>query len=203
MTIGVIDYGAGNLTSVLKGLSAAGAAADVVRRPQDLEDVEALVIPGVGHFASTKALDDDWRRSIYGAIDASRPVLAICLGMQWLFQGSDEAPALDGLDLLAGRCTRLAGTGVKVPHVGWNTLTRLPRPSRMLDGVEGERWAYFNHMYAAPIGRDTVAVTTHGAVFASCVEQGRVWGVQFHPEKSASTGLRILANFVALAREGS
>jgi glutamine amidotransferase len=203
MTFGVIDYGAGNLTSVLKGLSAAGAPAVVLRRPQDVEAVEALVIPGVGHFAATKSLDDEWRRSIYAAIDGSLPVLAICLGMQWLFQGSDEAPALDGLDLLSGRCTRLPGTGVKVPHVGWNTLTRLPRPSRMLDGLEGERWAYFNHMYAAPVGRDTVAVTTHGTVFASCVEQGRVWGVQFHPEKSASTGLRILANFLALAREAA
>jgi glutamine amidotransferase len=124
-------------------------------------------------------------------------VLGICLGMHWLFEGSDEAPALPGLGLFQGRCCRLNGP-VKVPHVGWNTLARTSGPSRLLDGVHDGAWAYFTHSFAAPCGGGCVATTTHGAPFASCIEGDGVWGTQWHPEKSGSTGLRVLANFIEM-----
>jgi glutamine amidotransferase len=196
--IGLVDYGAGNAASVAKGLRAVGASVELVHGCDALGGFAALVIPGVGHFGATAALGDAWRRALRARI-ASVPVLGICLGMQWLFEGSDEAPALPGLGVLAGRCFRLSGP-VKVPHVGWNTLSTTEPRSRLLDGVPDGAWAYFTHSYAAPAGRDAVATTTCGATFASCVERGRVWGTQWHPEKSGATGLRVLANFLELVR---
>jgi glutamine amidotransferase len=135
------------------------------------------------------------------AIGRGVPLLGICLGLQWLFDGSEEAPGIPGLGLMTGRCFRLTGA-VKVPHVGWNTLDRTGRPSRLLDGVPASASAYFTHSFAAPVGDDAVATTTHGTPFASVVERGRTFGVQFHPEKSGTTGLRILANFLAIVRAG-
>src|SRR5689334_11021367 len=127
--IALIDYGAGNLTSVRKGLAAAGAEFYTPGSPRDLARATAVVIPGVGHFRATAALDDEWRRAIVDGVASGRPLLGICLGLQYLFEGSDEAPDVPGLGLLRGRCTRLPPT-VKVPHVGWNVLA-LTRPARL------------------------------------------------------------------------
>jgi glutamine amidotransferase len=198
--LGLIDYGAGNLTSVVKGLRAAGGSVRIVSRPSELEGIEALVIPGVGHFSATRSLDEPWRRAVGDRIEAGVPLLGICLGLQWLFEGSDEAPDLPGFGMLAGRCFRLPDI-VKVPHVGWNTLDSTPRPSRLLEGMPPGAMAYFTHSYAAPAGAATAALTTHGATFAAAVERGRVFGTQFHPEKSGATGLRVLANFLAVVQE--
>lgn len=200
MTVVLIDYRAGNLTSVAKGLAAVGADVRVTDSPADLTGVDALVIPGVGHFSATATLDGGWRRAIGQAVDAGRPLLGICLGLQWLFEGSDEAPGLAGLGVFAGGCFELRGD-VKVPHVGWNTLTPTARPSRLLEGLPADASAYFTHSFAAPMAAETTATTTHGLDFTSVVERGRIAGVQFHPEKSGSTGLRVLANFLAMARE--
>ncbi len=131
---------------------------------------------------------------------AGRPLLGICLGLQWLFDGSEEAPELPGLGVFGGRCFALSGD-VKVPHVGWNTLDSTRRSSRLLDGLPREAFAYFTHSFAAPVVAETTAVTKHGVRFASVVERGRVAAVQFHPEKSGTTGLRLLANFLAMAKE--
>jgi glutamine amidotransferase len=198
MTTAIVDYGVGNLASVERAFAAAGAAPRRCGRPSDAEGASLLVIPGVGHFEATRALED-WRGAVTRAIDEGRAVFGICLGMQWLFDGSEESNAFTGLGVFAGRCARLAaGPGIKVPHIGWNTLNR-PQPDRLFDGVPADAAVYFTHTYAAPVTADTVAATTHGAPFASAVRRGRVWGVQWHPEKSGDVGLRVLRNVLRLA----
>jgi glutamine amidotransferase len=204
--IALIDYGAGNLTSIRKALAAVGLEAQTPRRPARLLDVAGIVVPGVGHFAATTALDEDWRRALREAVGAGTPLLGICLGLQFLFEGSEEAPEAPGLALLEGRCTRLpaawpAGTTardprLKVPHVGWNTV-EYAGPSRLLSGCGDGAFAYFTHSYVAPVTPACSATTTYGVRFASVVERGAVAGVQFHPEKSGDLGLRVLANFAA------
>ena len=194
--IALIDYGAGNLTSVKKALAALGADFLVPAAPADCRGAAGLIVPGVGHFSATRALDDPWRRAIGDAVEEGTPLLGICLGLQWLFEGSTEAPDCDGLSLMTGRCERLEGRWpLKVPHVGWNAL-EFPRASRLFEGIGEGSQVYFTHSYAAPVTNDAVAVTSHGVPFASAVERGHVFGVQFHPEKSGDIGLRVLKNFV-------
>ncbi len=200
MKIALIDYGAGNLASVVKAFDAAGAPVTLVTSPDELEKAEAVVIPGVGNFGATASLGPEWHAAVRRAIARDTPLLGICLGLQWLFEGSAEAPETSGLGLMAGQCFRLTGD-VKVPHVGWNTLELTARPSRLLRGLSPMSSAYFTHSFAAPLGEDTVATTSHGVQFASAVERGRTFGVQFHPEKSGATGLRVLANFLDVVRE--
>jgi glutamine amidotransferase len=128
------------------------------------------------------------------------PLLGICLGLQWLFEGSEEAPEVKGLGAIAGRCARLPQTeGLKVPHVGWNSL-HVPRPSRLLHGVDENTQVYFTHSYAAPVTTEAAATCEHGATFAAAVETAGIFGVQFHPEKSSDAGIRIVRNFVAATR---
>ncbi len=198
--IALVDYGAGNLASVIKAFDASGASVRLVTNPDAIGDARAIVIPGVGHFGATASLGGAWHDAVRDAIARELPVLGICLGLQWFFEGSAEAPDVPGLGLMPGRCFRLSGD-VKVPHVGWNTLEITSRPSRLLAGVSPAASAYFTHSFAAPIGADAVATTRHGVEFASAVERGRTFGVQFHPEKSGTTGLRILANFLEVVRE--
>lgn len=198
--IALVDYGAGNLTSVRKGLAAAGATFHTPASPAELAAASGVVVPGVGHFAATAALGAEWRSAIHDRIGAGVPLLGVCLGMQWLFDGSDEAPGLPGLGIVPGMVTRMEGSGtIKIPHVGWNDLS-IVRPSRILEGIDGEAQVYFTHSFAAPVTAETVAMSEHGATFAAAVERHRVFGVQFHPEKSADAGLRILRNFVACCR---
>ena len=217
MIVAVVDYRACNLTSVVKALAAAGATPRVVERTAGLSGASAILVPGVGHFEATRALDEDDRREIGRCVEAGVPLLGICLGMQWLFEGSDEAPGQAGLGVFAGRCVRIRKktSGIffdekdsrrlflKIPHVGWNTLEPTGRPSRLLDGMPTGATAYFTHSYAAPDGDGTVARTTHGTTFASVVERGRVFGTQFHPEKSGVTGIEMLKRFVAIGREAN
>ncbi len=201
MKVALIDYRAGNLTSVKKAFDAVGAALFVPADPGDLRRADAIVVPGVGHFGATEALISDWTDAIRAEVDAGRPLLGICLGMQWLFEGSDEAPECPGLRMLAGRCYRLPaesnGTSVKIPHVGWNALD-VRRDDSIVEGVQPGAQVYFTHSFAAPMTADTVAVTEHGQPFAAIVQRGRVAGVQFHPEKSGEVGLKILRNFLQL-----
>lgn len=194
--IALIDYGAGNLTSVRKGFAAAGAELFTPARPNELGRARGIVVPGVGHFAATAALDESWRDAILEAVRGGTPLFGICLGLQWLFDGSDEAPSVPGLGLIRGRCRRLPPV-LKVPHVGWNALS-IRTASRLLAGVPDGTQAYFTHSYAADITDETVATTTHAAPFASVVETGVVFGAQFHPEKSGDHGVRILRNFVSV-----
>jgi glutamine amidotransferase len=205
--IALVDYKAGNLTSVKKALATIGADVFVPQTPGDLEQAGGIIVPGVGHFGATRALDQSWIDAILDRVGEGRPLFGICLGMQWLFEGSDEAPELPGLGLLAGRCYRLGRNpqsairnpqSVKVPHVGWNSLAIL-RDAAIVDEVETGSQVYFTHSYVAPVTGDTVAVTEHGEAFAAVVQRGHVGGVQFHPEKSGDVGLRILRNFMELA----
>lgn len=202
MNVGVIDYGVGNLASVFKALAFVGASPVRLDRSAAIGDARALVIPGVGHFAATQTLNDMWRPSVESAITRGTPVLGICLGMQWLFDGSSEAPLVQGLGVMTGSSALLSGD-VKVPHVGWNTLEPRGKESVLLSGLAEGAAAYFTHSFAAPVTVDAVATTTHGREFASVVEKGRVMGVQWHPEKSGQVGLTVLANFVTFARGAS
>jgi glutamine amidotransferase len=201
--IALIDYKAGNLTSVKKALATIGADVFVPETPGDLANAGGIIVPGVGHFGATRALDQPWIDAILARIGEGRPLFGICLGMQWLFEGSDEAPELAGLGLLAGRCYRLGTVRlqpdqhIKVPHVGWNSLA-IRRDASIVDEVETGSQVYFTHSYVAPVTGDTVAVTEHGEPFAAVVQRGYIGGVQFHPEKSGDVGLRILRNFVEL-----
>ncbi len=195
--IALIDYKAGNLTSVRKAFAALGAELYTPARPEELAAADAIVVPGVGHFGATKALGPEWIEGILGRVGELRPLLGICLGMQWLFEGSEEAPDLPGLGLLSGQCYKLPSGGVKIPHVGWNSLD-VQRDASILDGVENHSQVYFTHSFVAPVTGDTAAVTTHGAPFASIVQRGHVSGVQFHPEKSGDVGLQVLRNFLSL-----
>ncbi|HEX4568030.1 MAG TPA: imidazole glycerol phosphate synthase subunit HisH [Vicinamibacterales bacterium] len=193
--IAVVEYGAGNLTSVLKGLTAAGADPFVTGESDDVDAANATVVPGVGNFAATDAISERMRDALVGAVARGRPLLGICLGLQFLFDGSAEAPGVRGLGLLKGRCYLLQGE-VKVPHVGWNDL-RIVRPSRLLTEVQDGSQVYFTHSYAAPVTDACVAETEYATRFAAAVEQEHVFGVQFHPEKSGTVGLQILRSFVS------
>jgi len=202
MRVTVIDYKAGNLTSVLKALRYLGVEADVTDGDLGLvETAERIVLPGVGHFAATQRLDSTGLTSaIRAAIARGIPFLGICVGMQWLFAGSSEAPSQPGLGQFAERCARFPDGLEKVPHVGWNSLD-VRAGSKLLAGVKSGEFVYFTHSYKAPVTSDTAAVTHYIESFAAAVEQGNVMGVQFHPEKSAATGLQILRNFLNWQRQ--
>jgi glutamine amidotransferase len=199
--IALIDYGAGNLTSVKKALTALGADFTVPASPDDARRAKGVIVPGVGHFSATSALTEPWRDAIAAAVTGGTPLLGICVGMQWLYEGSEEAPGVPGLGVLEGHCRLLRGDAqhrLKVPHVGWNALD-VTGSCRLLSGVPGGSHVYFTHSFAAPVTNACVASTTHhGEPFAAAVERDNVFGVQFHPEKSGDAGLQILRNFLAL-----
>ena len=197
MRVTVIDYKAGNLTSVLKALRHLGA--DPVVTGSDLSQVESaerLVLPGVGHFAATQRLDaTGLTGAVRSAVSRGVPFLGICVGMQWLYSGSSEAPSQPGLAHFPQCCSRFPECEEKVPHVGWNSI-QIQDSSRLLSGVSAGEYVYFTHSYKAPVTADTAAVAEYIEPFAAAVEHGNVMGVQFHPEKSGATGLKILRNFL-------
>jgi glutamine amidotransferase len=196
--IALVDYGAGNLTSVRKALSALGAEFMTPATPRELKGAQAVIVPGVGHFAATSALDAEWREAIGGAVKSGTPLFGICVGMQWLFEGSDEAPDAIGFGAIAGRIARLDGDAdlrLKVPHVGWNSLD-FRGSARLLKGLTSGAQVYFTHSFAAPVTPECVAATTHANTLSSVVERDNIFGVQFHPEKSGDAGLAILRNFL-------
>lgn len=197
MRVTVIDYKAGNLTSVLKALQHLGTETAVTDADLSLIDsAERIVLPGVGHFAATERLDSTGMTGVIrAAISRGVPFLGICVGMQWLYAGSSEAPNQRGLGHFKESCSRFPECNQKVPHVGWNSLeTR--SDSRLLAGVGAGEFVYFTHSYKAPIATDTAAVANYIEPFAAAVERGNLMGVQFHPEKSGPTGIKILRNFL-------
>jgi glutamine amidotransferase len=195
--IAVVDYKAGNLASVMKSLAAVGVDAVSTEDSEVVRRAEKIILPGVGHFAATKFLDDHGlKQAIAGRVGAGAPFLGICVGLQWLFSGSTEAPECAGLGAFGAVCERFA-EGKKIPHVGWNSL-EVREGSRLLAGVPSGSFVYFTHSYRAPVVEETVAVTSYEEDFTAAVEKDNVMGVQFHPEKSGEAGLRILRNFVEL-----
>jgi glutamine amidotransferase len=197
--IAVIDYKAGNLTSVMKALTALEATAQITEDPAVVRAAERVVLPGVGHFAATARLrETGMEDAVRELIADGVPFLGICVGLQWLFEGSTEADSLAGLSAMKGRCTRFPETH-KVPHVGWNTLDPAPR-SRLLTGLAPQSFVYYTHSYRAPVVEETVGVTDYAGPFSGAVERGNLFGVQFHPEKSGDAGLQVLRNFLAVPR---
>jgi len=194
--IAIVDYGAGNISSVKKALESLGGIAEVTADPDVIAAAARVVVPGVGHFSRCTSLNQQLRRPVLEAITAGKPFLGICVGMQWLFQGSTESPETPGAGLFAGECSRFPDR-VKSPHVGWNQV-ELRGGSRLLRGVENRSFFYYTHSYRAPVVEQTAALTEYGGEFSAAVERDNVYGVQFHPEKSGPAGLRILENFCAL-----
>lgn len=192
--ITIVDYRAGNLASVRKAFAYLGGVTQITSDPDVVARAERLVLPGVGNFRATAQLEaTGMRAAIADAIGRGVPFLGICLGMQWLFEGSEEAPELAGLGAFPGRCAKFP-TGVKAPHVGWNQVRRCAE-SRLFTSDENP-FVYYTHSYRAPAGPGTVACTDYGGAFAAAVERGNIFGVQFHPEKSAMAGLALLRNFL-------
>jgi imidazole glycerol-phosphate synthase subunit HisH len=194
IVIAIVDFHAGNLTSVKKALDRIGAESFVTSDPEAIAGVDKIVLPGVGHFAATKVLEASGMRTVIAAaIQKEVPFLGICVGMQWLFESSEESPATQGLGIFAGQCAHFPAE-VKSPHVGWNDLL-LENSTRLLAGVPQSSFVYFTHTYRAPVVKESVARCEYGGVFSAAVERGRVFGVQFHPEKSGDVGQAILRNF--------
>ena len=196
--IAIIDYRAGNLASVKKAFDYLHAEAVVTDDPEIVSRAARLVLPGVGHFAATSELSRNGiRGAIQRSIAAGKPFLGICVGMQWMLAGSSEAPDTPGLGVIAASCKRFSSTDLKVPHVGWNRIRKL-RDSRLLKAIDPGSFVYYAHSYFAPITTDTVATTEYVGAYSAVIESGNLFGVQFHPEKSGSVGLRVLKNFVEL-----
>ena len=192
--IAIVDYRAGNLVSVKKAIDHLGFQCTITSDPAVVERAEKVIVPGVGHFAATSALTEiGLCAAITRAIDRQKPFFGICVGMQWMFKSSEEAPGTSGLGLFAGECSHFP-TQVKAPHVGWNQI-EIKDGSRLLCGLSSGTFVYFTHSYRAPMIADTVACCNYGGAFSAAVERNHLFGVQFHPEKSADAGLKIIDNF--------
>ncbi|MGF1506059.1 MAG: imidazole glycerol phosphate synthase subunit HisH [Chloroflexi bacterium] len=199
--IAVIDYGAGNLRSVVNTFTHLGADPAVTDNPAELARASKIVLPGVGAFgAGMQALRaGGFEEPIKEAVHMGTPLLGICLGLQYLFEESDEMGLHKGLGLLPGRVTRFPESGIKIPHMGWNQLD-MRRQSPITDGVPEGGYAYFVHSYyvQAAEASDIIATTCYGIDFVSIAGRDNVFGVQFHPEKSQGVGMRIIQNFIEL-----
>lgn len=201
--IAVIDYKAGNLTSVVKALKYLGAEPVVTQSPEVVLGADKVVLPGVGHFQATHLLGElGLTEALRQSVAKGAWFLGICVGLQWLFEGSTEASGIAGLGHFVGMCerfpARVDGVELKSPHVGWNSLEGVRADSRLLRGVEDGGFVYYTHSWRAPVVEATAAVTKYGGPFTAVVERGNVMGVQFHPEKSSAVGLQVLSNFVEL-----
>lgn len=198
LVIAIVDYKAGNLTSVKKAFDHLGGKTVVTSDPAEVTNADKVVLPGVGHFAATSALNDSGLRdAIVDSIERNIPFLGICVGMQWMLASSEEAPNVNGLALWPGECSRFPAS-VKSPHVGWNSLQIRNGSSRLLRGIEPGSYVYFTHSYRVPRLAATTAECQYGGGFSAVIEKDNLFGVQFHPEKSGGTGLAILKNFCDL-----
>jgi imidazole glycerol phosphate synthase glutamine amidotransferase subunit len=202
VNVTLLDYGAGNVTSVERALQRLGVASTRASAPELIAGAETILLPGVGHYATLiRALDERaMRQPLLQAIRQGVPFLGICLGLQALYESSEEAPDLTGLDLLHGQVHALP-TEVKLPHMGWDQLS-VKRTSRLLANIAADAYFYFAHSYAADDANDSgacVATCTHGAEFVAVLERENISAVQFHPEKSGAAGAQVLRNFLGLA----
>ncbi|HKE09078.1 MAG TPA: imidazole glycerol phosphate synthase subunit HisH [Candidatus Acidoferrum sp.] len=200
MNVTLIDYGAGNVPSVERALRRLGAQVETTNNTEKIAKARCLVLPGVGHCAALiGALDaHSLRHPIRQAIQRGTPFLGICLGLQALYESSEEAPDLPSLGIFPGRVTRLPET-VKLPHMGWNTLTST-RTSRLLASIPAGAYFYFAHSFAAPAaGQESAATCSHGREFIAVLEKDNLFAVQFHPEKSGAAGAQVLQNFLRAA----
>jgi glutamine amidotransferase len=205
--IALIDYGMGNLASVAKGLQRAGAAVRLSDSPEVVRRAGALVLPGVGAFGAAMARlrESGLADAVLDRVAAGVPLLGVCLGLQVLFEGSAEGGEHEGLSVLTGTVERIRpdDAALKVPHMGWNEVRWVGEGRAMGAGLPDPAHLYFVHSYVARPRdpRDVAGVTDYGGELVAAVARDAVWAVQFHPEKSSSTGLRLLSNFVALVRK--
>ncbi|MGH9047506.1 MAG: imidazole glycerol phosphate synthase subunit HisH [Acidimicrobiales bacterium] len=198
----VLDYGIGNLASAHRALAHLGADTRLVSRPDEAEGASGVVLPGVGAFGPcAEALADTGLVEVARhAIDHKIPFLGICVGLQLLYEGSEEAPGVSGLGAVTGTVGRLPA-GTKCPQIQWSPLSPTTwSSSRMLAGLPERPWMYFVHSFVPPIGPETAATCEYGGAITAAIERDHIWGTQFHPEKSGAMGLAMLANFVAFTR---
>lgn len=202
--IAIIDYDAGNIKSVTKAFQYLGEEVLLSSNPAVLRSAEGVILPGVGAFgeAMQKLRESGLTDTVKGIALGNTPFLGICLGMQLLFEGSEESPGVEGLGILPGRIVRFpSDNGLKIPHVGWNSLA-YPSKGRLFEGIPENSYVYFVHSYYVRAAEPeiVVAASEYGVNFHASVEKGNVFGCQFHPEKSSDTGLTILRNFIAVTK---
>jgi len=204
--IAIIDYDAGNIKSVEKALLFLGEEVKITRDKNEILEADGVILPGVGAFgnAMEKLHSYGLVEVIHKCVEANKPFLGICLGLQLLFEESEENPGIKGLHVLDGKIVRIpAEEGLKVPHIGWNNLT-FPNRGRLYEGVPEDAYVYFVHSYylQAADEKQVVAATQYGAYIHASVEKGNVFACQFHPEKSSDVGMQILRNFIKITKEG-
>jgi imidazole glycerol-phosphate synthase subunit HisH len=196
--IAVLDYGIGNLRSAEKALQHLGVDAALTTDPEVARRAAGVVLPGVGAFGRCmeQLRESGLEPVVHEAVEAGKPFLGICVGMQMLFDASEEAPGCKGLGIIAGEVRRLTVTTERLPHMGWNTI-KVRTGSKLFDGIDDGSWLYFVHSYAPVPDDETVIAATTVPPYSvvAAVEQGPLWATQFHPEKSATLGLRLLKNF--------
>ncbi len=204
MKVTIADYGLGNITSVQRAFERVGAETLRTGDPKDISRAEALAVPGVGAFRQAMVNLErlGLTAPLMDYLSRGRPYLGICLGMQILFSESLEYGHHSGLDIIPGRVGKITGD-VKIPHMGWNRVEPEPAGSEMFNGIPGGEFFYFDHSFCAvPREPDAVAaVTEYGGSIVSAVSDGKIWGVQFHPEKSAAPGLKLIENFLKFSEE--
>ena len=198
--LGLIDYGSGNLRSVSNALAKIGANVELLATPDRLEEMDAVVLPGVGAFGDCahQLQQRELWEPLANWLQADRPFLGVCLGYQLLFESSEETPGVAGFGRFHGQVKRFSAPGLKVPQIGWNSLHFTQPDARLWRGLQEGAHVYFVHSYYPdPVDSRPVAATTdYGAPFAAAIEEGNTMGVQFHPEKSQEAGLAMLRNFV-------
>lgn len=194
----IVDYGAGNLRSVQNTLDELGASYLVTNKPEAVRNASKLILPGVGHFGQMMHAIDELglRECLLERIGTATPFLGICIGLQCLFENSEEAPSAHGLSVFPGTIKRFVGAA-RIPHMGWNSLVKM-RPTRLLHGLDDEAFTYFAHSYYAPVVEATAATCTYMHPYTAILERDNVHAVQFHPEKSGPVGLRVVRNFLEI-----
>jgi imidazole glycerol phosphate synthase glutamine amidotransferase subunit len=194
----IVDYGAGNLRSVQNTLDELGFKYETTNDPEVVANADKIILPGVGHFGQMmRAMDElGLREPVIQKIRSGVPFLGICVGLQCLFESSEESPGSSGLGIFPGVIRRFTGD-IRVPHMGWNSLQK-QRPSRLLNGLPDEPFTYFAHSYYAPVVDAAAATCTYLVPYSALIEQDNIHAVQFHPEKSGHTGLQVMKNFIEL-----
>jgi imidazole glycerol-phosphate synthase subunit HisH len=194
----IVDYGAGNLRSVQNTLDEIGAAYQTTSDPAVVSKADKVILPGVGHFGQMmRAMDElQLREPILDSIGRGLPFLGICIGLQGLFEASEESPGSRGFGIFPGIVKRFQGDG-RIPHMGWDSLTRV-KASRLLEGLAETPFTYFAHSFYAPVVPEAAAICTYLNAYTAVIEQGNIFAVQFHPEKSGPVGLRVMQNFIAI-----
>ena len=200
MSLKIVDYGAGNLASIKNGLEKIGADVEIITGPGELIGASGIVLPGVGSFGDSMKSLVDFKGPLLKEIKSGTPYLGICLGLQLLFESSDESPNVEGFGIFKGKCVRFE-KGYKVPHMGWNNLIKT-KDSKILEDIKPDDRFYFVHSYyVVPEDERIISTKTdYGVKFASSIQSGNIYAMQFHPEKSADKGLNILKKFASICK---